>query len=151
MTRSQDFNVWYLDVISQAELTDYDPVHGTMVIRPYGYAIWEAIQPKKAPDNWDIGVFDSGQPPHALVTFGFGGKLIVMKDTNDCGEGYKCFHIQMVSLKCPRLDSNKNHNFTNNDVEDKSMKLHCYMDTRSSLDRVFFLRGDLAFGVTNSL
>nr|KAJ0189886.1 hypothetical protein LSAT_V11C800416680 [Lactuca sativa] len=30
---------------------------------------------------------------------------------------------------------NKNHNFTNNDVEDKSMKLHCYMDTRSSLSQ----------------
>ncbi|KAK9048140.1 hypothetical protein SSX86_032897, partial [Deinandra increscens subsp. villosa] len=42
--RSQDFNAWYLDVISAAELADYGPVRGTMVIRPYGYAIWEAIQ-----------------------------------------------------------------------------------------------------------
>ncbi|CAL9008730.1 unnamed protein product [Prunus brigantina] len=42
--RSQDFNVWYLDVIEQPELADYGPVGGTMVIRPYGYAIWEAIQ-----------------------------------------------------------------------------------------------------------
>ncbi|CAN0902817.1 Proline--tRNA ligase, chloroplastic/mitochondrial [Linum grandiflorum] len=42
--RSQDFNAWYLDVISHAELSDYGPVRGTMVIRPYGYAIWEAIQ-----------------------------------------------------------------------------------------------------------
>ncbi|CAN1832039.1 Proline--tRNA ligase, chloroplastic/mitochondrial [Linum perenne] len=42
--RSQDFNAWYLDVISNAELSDYGPVRGTMVIRPYGYAIWEAIQ-----------------------------------------------------------------------------------------------------------
>ncbi|CAN6712647.1 unnamed protein product [Malus baccata var. baccata] len=42
--RSQDFNAWYLDVIEQAELADYGPVRGTMVIRPYGYAIWEAIQ-----------------------------------------------------------------------------------------------------------
>lgn len=42
--RSQDFNAWYLDVISNAELADYGPVRGTMVIRPYGYAIWEAIQ-----------------------------------------------------------------------------------------------------------
>lgn len=42
--RSQDFNAWYLDVISSAELADYGPVRGTMVIRPYGYAIWEAIQ-----------------------------------------------------------------------------------------------------------
>lgn len=42
--RSQDFNAWYLNVISNAELADYGPVRGTMVIRPYGYAIWEAIQ-----------------------------------------------------------------------------------------------------------
>ncbi|KAL2897272.1 Proline--tRNA ligase chloroplastic/mitochondrial [Bienertia sinuspersici] len=42
--RSQDFNAWYLDVISHAELADYGPVRGTMVIRPYGYAIWESIQ-----------------------------------------------------------------------------------------------------------
>ncbi|XXG49773.1 hypothetical protein AAC387_Pa02g3850 [Persea americana] len=42
--RSQDFNAWYLDVIASAELADYGPVRGTMVIRPYGYAIWESIQ-----------------------------------------------------------------------------------------------------------
>ncbi|XP_074286674.1 proline--tRNA ligase, chloroplastic/mitochondrial [Silene latifolia] len=42
--RSLDFNAWYLDVISRAQLADYGPVRGTMVIRPYGYAIWEAIQ-----------------------------------------------------------------------------------------------------------
>ncbi|PON97002.1 Proline-tRNA ligase, class IIa, archaeal-type [Trema orientale] len=42
--RSKDFNAWYLDVIESAELADYGPVRGTMVIRPYGYAIWEAIQ-----------------------------------------------------------------------------------------------------------
>ncbi|XP_074578195.1 proline--tRNA ligase, chloroplastic/mitochondrial-like [Curcuma longa] len=42
--RSVDFNAWYLDVIASAELADYGPVRGTMVIRPYGYAIWEAIQ-----------------------------------------------------------------------------------------------------------
>ncbi|KAF6149440.1 hypothetical protein GIB67_016978 [Kingdonia uniflora] len=42
--RSHDFNAWYLDVIADAQLADYGPVRGTMVIRPYGYAIWEAIQ-----------------------------------------------------------------------------------------------------------
>ncbi|CAN6458628.1 unnamed protein product [Victoria cruziana] len=42
--RSQDFSTWYLDVIYNAELADYGPVRGTTVIRPYGYAIWEAIQ-----------------------------------------------------------------------------------------------------------
>ncbi|KAK6936821.1 Proline-tRNA ligase, class II, C-terminal [Dillenia turbinata] len=42
--RSEDFSAWYLDIIAKAELADYGPVRGTMVIRPYGYAIWEAIQ-----------------------------------------------------------------------------------------------------------
>ncbi|PSS34299.1 Proline--tRNA ligase [Actinidia chinensis var. chinensis] len=42
--RSEDFNAWYLDVIADAELADYGPVPGTMVIPPYRYAIWEAIQ-----------------------------------------------------------------------------------------------------------
>ena len=42
--RSQDYARWYTDVIRKAELADYGPVKGTMVIRPYGYAIWEAIK-----------------------------------------------------------------------------------------------------------
>ncbi len=39
-----DFPQWYTDVILKAELVDYGPVKGTMVIRPYGYEIWELIQ-----------------------------------------------------------------------------------------------------------
>jgi prolyl-tRNA synthetase len=42
--RSQDFSRWYLDVVRRTELADYSPVKGCMVIRPYGYAIWELIQ-----------------------------------------------------------------------------------------------------------
>jgi prolyl-tRNA synthetase len=42
--RSTDFNQWYLDVVRRAEMADYSPVKGCMVIRPYGYAIWELIQ-----------------------------------------------------------------------------------------------------------
>jgi prolyl-tRNA synthetase len=42
--RSQDFSKWYLDIVRRAELADYSPVKGCMVIRPYGYAIWEHIQ-----------------------------------------------------------------------------------------------------------
>ena len=42
--RSEDFSQWYTDVIKQTELCDYAPVRGCMVIRPYGYAIWERIQ-----------------------------------------------------------------------------------------------------------
>jgi prolyl-tRNA synthetase len=39
-----DFPRWYQDVISRAELADNGPVRGTMVIRPYGYALWERMQ-----------------------------------------------------------------------------------------------------------
>lgn len=42
--RSEDFSKWYTDVIRRAELADYSPVKGSMVIRPYGYAIWELMQ-----------------------------------------------------------------------------------------------------------
>ena len=35
---------WYTDTVLRAELADYSPVRGCMVVRPYGYAIWENIQ-----------------------------------------------------------------------------------------------------------
>ena len=40
----ENFAQWYTDVVTKTELVDYGPVKGTMVIRPYGYAIWENIQ-----------------------------------------------------------------------------------------------------------
>jgi prolyl-tRNA synthetase len=42
--QSVDFGRWYIDVVRRAELADYSPVKGCMVIRPYGYAIWELMQ-----------------------------------------------------------------------------------------------------------
>lgn len=42
--KSKNFSRWYTDVILKAELADYSPVKGCMVIRPYGYALWENIQ-----------------------------------------------------------------------------------------------------------
>ena len=41
--REKDYPQWYIDVITAAELADYAPVRGCMVIKPLGYAIWEAI------------------------------------------------------------------------------------------------------------
>jgi len=43
-TRESNYPEWYLDVIKAAQLADYSPVKGCMVIRPNGYALWEAIQ-----------------------------------------------------------------------------------------------------------
>lgn len=42
--KSSDFSRWYVEVIRKAELADYAPMKGMMVIRPYGYAIWENIK-----------------------------------------------------------------------------------------------------------
>jgi prolyl-tRNA synthetase len=42
--QAEDFPRWYQDVVAKAEMADNGPVRGTMVIRPYGYAIWERIQ-----------------------------------------------------------------------------------------------------------
>ncbi|MGY0374589.1 proline--tRNA ligase [Clostridium sp. JNZ J1-5] len=39
-----DFAQWYTDIVKKAELVDYSSVRGCMIIRPYGYAIWENIQ-----------------------------------------------------------------------------------------------------------
>lgn len=42
--RSEDYSRWYTDVVLKAELADYSPVRGCMVIRPYGYTLWENIR-----------------------------------------------------------------------------------------------------------
>ncbi|MBI4419993.1 MAG: proline--tRNA ligase [Gemmatimonadetes bacterium] len=42
--RAQDFSAWYNDVVMRAELADYSPVRGCMIIRPRGYRIWELMQ-----------------------------------------------------------------------------------------------------------
>jgi prolyl-tRNA synthetase len=42
--RAHDFPRWYQDLINKAELADNGPVRGTMVIRPYGYGLWERMQ-----------------------------------------------------------------------------------------------------------
>ena len=42
--KSEDYARWYTDVITKAEMADYGPVKGTMVIRPYGFSVWESIK-----------------------------------------------------------------------------------------------------------
>jgi len=42
--RSEDYSEWYLDIVTRAEMADYAPVRGCMVVRPWGYAIWERMQ-----------------------------------------------------------------------------------------------------------
>ncbi len=42
--QSEDYSAWYTDVVTKAGLADYGPVKGTMVIRPYGYSLWDNIK-----------------------------------------------------------------------------------------------------------
>ncbi len=42
--REEDYSKWYLDIIKHADLAEHSSVRGCMVIKPYGYAIWENMQ-----------------------------------------------------------------------------------------------------------
>ena len=42
--KDKDFSEWYTQVVQKAELADYSPVKGCMIIRPNAYSIWQAIQ-----------------------------------------------------------------------------------------------------------
>src|SRR5690606_33502197 len=42
--RAAAFSAWYNEIVQRAELADYSPVRGSMIIRPYGYGIWENMQ-----------------------------------------------------------------------------------------------------------
>ena len=53
---NKDLSKWYTDVILKTDLVDYGPVKGTMVIKPYGYAIWENIQEYLNKKFKEIGV-----------------------------------------------------------------------------------------------
>ncbi len=53
--QSEDFSRWYTDVIQKAELADYSAIKGCMVIKPYGYALWENIR-----DELDRRIKDAG-------------------------------------------------------------------------------------------
>jgi prolyl-tRNA synthetase len=44
MPRSQDFSQWYVDVVRKANLADYSSMKGCMVIKPYGFALWELVR-----------------------------------------------------------------------------------------------------------
>ena len=61
----KDFPQWYTDVVKKADLVDYSSVKGCMIIRPYGYAIWELIQ--KHPLTVDVPFSYYGAPVRVTV------------------------------------------------------------------------------------
>ena len=54
--QSKDFPQWYLDVIAQADLAEHAEVRGCIIFKPYGYALWEAIQQDLNQRIKDLGV-----------------------------------------------------------------------------------------------
>ena len=62
--RSEDYAKWYTQVIRQAEMADYAPVRGCMVVRPYGYALWENVK-----EQLDIRFKETGHQNAAFPLF----------------------------------------------------------------------------------
>jgi prolyl-tRNA synthetase len=104
--QADDFPRWYQDVLAKAQLAENGPVRGTMVIRPYGYAIWERIQaemdarikaagaenayfPLFIPESYlsrEAEHVEGFSPELAVVTHGGGKKLdepIVVRPTSE--------------------------------------------------------------------
>src|SRR5438128_9864958 len=104
--QSQDFPGWYNDVVRKAELADYSAVRGCMVIRPYGFALWENIRnaldaliKKTGHENWYFPMLiplsflqkeaehvEGFAPEFALVTRGGGKELeepLVLRPTSE--------------------------------------------------------------------
>jgi prolyl-tRNA synthetase len=104
--QSVDFPGWYNDVVRKAQLADYSPVRGCMVIRPYGYAVWENIRDpldqlikQTGHENWYFPALiplsflmkeaehvEGFQPEFAMVTRGGGEELkepLVLRPTSE--------------------------------------------------------------------
>ena len=105
-SQATDFPQWYQDVLAKAELAENGPVRGTMVIRPYGYSIWERMQaeidtrikaagvpnayfPLFIPESYlhmEAAHVEGFSPELAVVTYGGGKKLdepVVVRPTSE--------------------------------------------------------------------
>jgi prolyl-tRNA synthetase len=109
--RSENYSEWYNQVIQRAEMADYAPVRGCMVVRPYGWALWENIQQALDKRFKDTGHQNAAfplfipmsflekekehvegfSPELAIVTIGGGEKLeepLVVRPTSETVIGY---------------------------------------------------------------
>ena len=121
-TRAADFSAWYNEVIARAELADYSPVRGCMVIRPNGYAIWEQMQraldrmfkdtghqnayfPLFIPQSFlsrEAEHVEGFAPEVAVVTHGGGKELEEpLIDPADLGDDHLC-DVRQVDPELPR-------------------------------------------------
>jgi prolyl-tRNA synthetase len=67
--QSEDFNDWYNSVVQKADLADYGPVRGTMIVKPYGWALWENIQAALDSRFKATGVQNAGFPMFIPMSF----------------------------------------------------------------------------------
>ena len=67
--RSKDFNDWYNTLVQRADLADYGPVRGTMIVKPYGWALWENIQRALDTRFKATGVQNAGFPMFIPMSF----------------------------------------------------------------------------------
>ena len=78
--QSTDFSKWYIDTVLNADMADYAPVKGCMVIKPYGYAVWEHIQ-----QSLDRMFKDTGHV-NAYFPLVYSGKLYAQR-SRTCPKG----------------------------------------------------------------
>lgn len=109
--RSEDFNEWYNTLVLAADLADYGPARGTMIVKPYGWALWENLQsaldqrfkatghvnasfPLFIPQSFlqrEASHVEGFAPELAVVTHGGGEKLeepLVVRPTSETLVGY---------------------------------------------------------------
>jgi prolyl-tRNA synthetase len=70
VARSEDFNQWYNTLVLKADLADYGPVRGTMIVKPYGWTLWENIQHALDTRFKATGHMNAGFPmfiPHSFL------------------------------------------------------------------------------------
>src|SRR3974377_2007825 len=105
-TRAEDFSEWYNQLVLRAQLADYAPVRGCMIVRPYGWALWENIQGAldrrvKAPGHQNVAFplfipksfiekekhhVEGFSPELAVVTIGGGEELagrLILRPTSE--------------------------------------------------------------------
>jgi prolyl-tRNA synthetase len=69
VSKSEDFNEWYNSLVLKADLADYGPVRGTMLVKPYGWALWENIQAALDRRFKENGVENAGFPMFIPMSF----------------------------------------------------------------------------------
>ncbi|MCA9963886.1 MAG: proline--tRNA ligase [Anaerolineales bacterium] len=69
ISRSEDFNEWYNSLVLKADMADYGPVRGTMIVKPYGWTLWEHIQQALDSRFKATGVQNAGFPMFIPMSF----------------------------------------------------------------------------------